>query len=165
MATRLGVLIFSEYATREGELYHLDVSNFARAFDPLGPGAAEELEIAKSIFDLEKTGRLSESEVANRCESIYLERKHLSSRVSDLNSIVEALAAFLSSCVGFVMFFVIMILFSEGDYAQVTVSLGTTLLAFSFIISDTAKNVFNSFVFLFIRNPFDVGELSPVLIL
>ncbi len=39
-------------------------------------------------------------------------------------------------------------------------SIATTLFALSFVFAETAKNIFNSFIFLFVRHPFD-GELWP----
>jgi small-conductance mechanosensitive channel len=128
------------------------------AFERAYPGDLAGVRIVERVLDPHQTGSVTREWLVQRCVTLYRERKNLSQGVSDLNSVVRALDSFLNVATGFIMFFVVLVLFSEGDYAQVTVSLGTTLLAFSFIFSDTAKNVFNSFVFLFIRHPYDVGK-------
>lgn len=152
VAAALGRALFAEYVPSVSAKT-ININELQRAF-PDDPSGFEE---AKKVFDPNSTGILTKDWLIQRCVALYRDRKNLSQSVADLNSIVNALSSFLSAAVGFAMFFVVLIMFSEGDYSQITVSLGTTLLAFSFIFSDTAKNVFNSFVFLFIRHPYDVG--------
>eukprot|EP00045_Choanoeca_perplexa_P017525 m.256229 g.256229 ORF g.256229 m.256229 type:complete len:359 (-) comp17561_c0_seq12:104-1180(-) len=89
---------------------------------------------------------------------IYHDRKHLALSLADLDSIVKAMGSFLNGAVAIVALFLLQIVFASGSFSDVAVSVGTTLFALSFIFADSARNVFNSFVFLFGRHSFDVGD-------
>jgi small-conductance mechanosensitive channel len=57
-----------------------------------------------------------------------------------------------------VIIFLILVVFSTGSLGETTVTASSVLFAFSFVFADTFRNVFNSYVFLFVRQPFDVGD-------
>lgn len=85
-------------------------------------------------------------------------RQHLRQSLEDLDSTVKAVDTFLAVFIGIVIMLLLLIIFSQGDFAEVTVTTSTSIFALSFIFAETAKNLFNSFVFLFLRHPFDVGD-------
>lgn len=78
--------------------------------------------------------------------------------LKDLDSIVAAFNTFLFSSLAVFLVFLFLVVFSTGSLAETTVTAGTFLFAFSFTFADTFKNVFVSYVFLFVRQPYDVGD-------
>eukprot|EP00041_Stephanoeca_diplocostata_P015877 m.305691 g.305691 ORF g.305691 m.305691 type:complete len:635 (+) comp20187_c0_seq2:373-2277(+) len=91
-------------------------------------------------------------------EVVRKHRQHLRQSLEDLDSTVKAVDTFLAVFIGIVILLLLLIIFSQGDFAEVTVTTSTSIFALSFIFAETAKNLFNSFVFLFLRHPFDVGD-------
>ena len=86
------------------------------------------------------------------------QRKNLQQSLEDLDSTVKAVDTFLTVFIIIALMLLLLIVFSQGDFAQVAVTSSTSVFALSFIFAETAKNFFNSFVFLFLRHPFDVGD-------
>ncbi|EGD73032.1 hypothetical protein PTSG_04743 [Salpingoeca rosetta] len=149
LARRLAEAIFDRYQ-------HNGQVHIATLKDEL---SSEELFAkAQDMFDPHGTGKADEDWMRERVERVYRDRKNLAITLNDLESITHALASFLTAAVVVLILFALNIAFSTGDYAEVTVTVGTTLFALSFIFADSAKNVFNSFVFLFVQHPFDVGD-------
>lgn len=149
LAQRLGEALFDRYAVG-GE-----VAMTALRSDLLNE---ESYAAACNLFDPFGRQRADEAWMRDRVEKIYRDRKNLAITLNDLESITHALGSFLTAAVVVLMLFALNIAFSTGDYAEVTVTVGTTLFALSFIFADSARNLFNSFVFLFVQHPFDVGD-------
>ncbi len=113
---------------------------------------------AKKWFDQNDVGELTEDDCMHNVEAIYRERKNLVLALNDIASVTQAMGDFLDFIIFFLMFFLVLIVFSQGSLAPVTVTLATLFVAFSFLVADTAKAMASSFVFVFIRYPFDVGD-------
>ena len=75
---------------------------------------------------------------------------------------MDALRPFLLSVTAILMIIVLNVAFATGPLADVTVALATALFAFTFAFADLAKNTLASFQFLFIRQPFDIGDRVEV---
>lgn len=106
---------------------------------------------AKNLFDPNNTVLLDKDWIVERCVFAYRDRRNVARSLDDLESISKALGSFLYAIAGVIMFLVGTVVFSEGDLANTTVSLGTTVFAFSFAFAATAQQFFTAFVFLFIR--------------
>lgn len=79
-----------------------------------------------------------------------------------MESVVDALRPFLLSVTAVLMIIVLNVAFAIGPLADVTVALATAMFAFTFAFADLAKNTLSSFQFLFIRQPFDIGDRVEV---
>ncbi|EDQ87134.1 uncharacterized protein MONBRDRAFT_38083 [Monosiga brevicollis MX1] len=93
------------------------------------------------MFDPHDKQNLALSDLEEAMSRVYHKRKHLALSLKDLDSIVQALGSFLTAAVIIITLFLVNIVFSTGDYAEVTVTVGTTLFALSFIFAESAKNV------------------------
>eukprot|EP00047_Mylnosiga_fluctuans_P010194 m.15114 g.15114 ORF g.15114 m.15114 type:complete len:773 (+) comp2999_c0_seq1:62-2380(+) len=113
---------------------------------------------AKAMFDPYSQHELSLASVVASCVKFYNERKNLGRSLRNLDSIVDALSSFLNGAIAVILFFVSVIAFSTGQYAELSVWLGSSVFALSFIFQASAQNAFQSFMFLFGRHPFDVGD-------
>ncbi len=113
---------------------------------------------AKELFDPHDSQSLTEQWLVECCKKIFDERRNLTRTLDDLESIVHALGNFLNGAILVIMLIVLDVAFSSGPLADFTVTIATMFLSLSFIFADFCKNVFNSFIFLFIRHPFDIGE-------
>jgi len=141
-ARSLGEAIYAHYSER---YKFIDIQVFQ---DAVGFGLAADVQ---QKFDPTNLGELSKEMLIELCIQFWRERKNVQRSLDDIDSITDALGSFLHVGVAVIMFFVLTVIFSQGDFAELTVSLGTTLFAFSFVFAETAANTFSSFTFLFIR--------------
>ncbi|EDQ90459.1 uncharacterized protein MONBRDRAFT_31864 [Monosiga brevicollis MX1] len=113
---------------------------------------------AERILDPSKTGKLTREQLMTCVVEVFLGRKNLAHSLGDLDSIIHAINAFLINVQAVLTFLVVLVGFSTGELADIALTAGTTILGLSFIFSDTCKHVFQSFVLLFVRAPFDAGD-------
>eukprot|EP00039_Didymoeca_costata_P024742 m.11311 g.11311 ORF g.11311 m.11311 type:complete len:716 (+) comp4418_c0_seq2:292-2439(+) len=119
----------------------------------------EDVQMAiKEIFSVSGSATLSKADMEGGVVEMYKRRKYLGLSLKDLDSTVKAIGSFIRVFILISVMILLLIMFSDGDTAQLTVTASTSIFALSFMFADTAKNLFNSFVFLFIRHPFDVGD-------
>ena len=109
-------------------------------------------EVAARHFAPNGVHAVSEADCVNAVQALYEERKNLALALRDIDSVLVALRRFFGFLSFFLLLFVALIVFSTGSFAEVTVTTGTTFLAFSFLFGDTAKSMFSAFVFVFVRS-------------
>lgn len=102
--------------------------------------------------------RLTEGHIVKVMDRIYHERKNLSLSLLNLESITNALAGFLTGAVVIVTILLLNIVFATGELAEVAITVSSAILGLSFIFATSAQHTFDSFVFLFVRHPYDVGD-------
>eukprot|EP00051_Salpingoeca_urceolata_P005651 m.75433 g.75433 ORF g.75433 m.75433 type:complete len:870 (-) comp14481_c0_seq3:95-2704(-) len=151
-AVRLGDVLHATFADKESGLVHVERFWKTCNYD-------KELYFScLEMLDPNETKKLDKTQLQERCLALYRDRRNLARSLSDLDSIIIALGSFLNGGIVFVLLFAFIVVFNEGQIADLVVSLTTTFFALSFVFADTAKNFFNSFIFLFIRKPYDVGD-------
>lgn len=117
----------------------------------------EDAKDAFSVFDRDGNGDISQSEIKNTVMQVYKERRFLSRSMQDVNHAVGQLdAIFVIVCLVIVMF---------EAFAIFNVGIGKTLttfyslaIAFAFVFKESAANVFDSIIFIFVTHPFDTGD-------
>jgi hypothetical protein len=112
----------------------------------------------KKWFNPNSVNELGDTDFMHFTESIYRERKNLVLALNDIGSVTLALESFLNFVAFFLMFFIVLMVFSQGSLAPVTITMATLFVSFSFLVSDTARAIATSFVFVFVRYPFDIGD-------
>lgn len=150
MAARLGEGLFVHYRSRKNPEKVL----LSRLTIGFGERTSRKI---RAFFDPDNQGSLTKDELVARCVNAYEARKNFAMTLSDLASLLSSLSHFLDGAIGVLTFILLTIVFSTGSFADITVGLGGTLFALSFIFSTTASNIFVSFSFIFLRHPFDVG--------
>ncbi|EDQ89750.1 uncharacterized protein MONBRDRAFT_24827 [Monosiga brevicollis MX1] len=159
-AVQLGHCIFNHYCqlNQKREL-HVPITRLARAFKGQKETLQHEMfQIVRRIFDPNDVGSLDRQWVINRCLRLFTERRHLAQSLSDLDSLIRSLNTFLNAGVCLLTLILILIIYSQGVLADFVVSVSAVLLAFSFLFSDISRVTINSFLFTFLRHPYDVGD-------
>ncbi|KAK5105806.1 hypothetical protein LTR62_002129 [Meristemomyces frigidus] len=117
----------------------------------------EEAEAAFSMFDKDMNGDISMEELEAVCVEIGRERKSITASLKDLDSVV----AKLDDVFMFVVFIIVTLVFISlisTSAAGVLTSLGSSVLALSWLFSATAQEFLQSVLFVFVKHPFDVGD-------
>ena len=151
-AEDLGLLIFRKFARSGSD--EISQSNLMAAFPNDNALACA----AWLILDPHHSGRLTVTDTQARIAAIYLERKYLTRSLKSLESLFNAAGSFLNAIVGFFVFFIYMTLYNNNRLGQLLLSLSTLLVALSFSFGETARNIVNSFIYVFVRNAYDVGD-------
>lgn len=117
----------------------------------------EDARDAFSVFDRDGNGDVSQSEIKNTVMQVYKERRFLSRSMQDVNHAVSQLDA--------IFFIVALIIILFEALAIFNVNIGKTLttvyslaIAFAFVFKESAANVFDSIIFIFVTHPFDTGD-------
>jgi small-conductance mechanosensitive channel len=117
----------------------------------------DEADAAFTMFDKDLNGDISMEELEAVCVEIGRERKAITASLKDLDSVVSK----LDNVFLFVVFAVTIVVFISlisTSASGVLTSLGSSLLALSWLFSATAQEFLQSCIFVFVKHPFDVGD-------
>lgn len=117
----------------------------------------EEADAAFAMFDKDLNGDISMEELEAVCVEIGRERKAITASLKDLDSVVSKLDAVFLFIVLVITLLVFVSLISTSAQTAIT-SLGSTVLALSWLFSATAQEFLQSLIFVFVKHPFDVGD-------
>jgi small-conductance mechanosensitive channel len=117
----------------------------------------EEAEAAFTMFDKDLNGDISKEELEAVCAEIGRERKAITASLKDLASVVRKLDDILLVVVLVITLIIFINLISTSAQAVLT-SLGSAVLALSWLLSATAQEFLQSLIFVFVKHPFDVGD-------
>lgn len=109
----------------------------------------EEAENAFAVFDRDGNHDLSRREMLDTVLSIYKERKALAQSVRDTGQALGKVDAMLLIVSFFCTIFTTLTIFNV-DIWKSLVPLGSFMLALTFVFGNTAKNTFESILFLFV---------------
>ncbi|WFD45043.1 hypothetical protein MPSI1_003720 [Malassezia psittaci] len=132
----------------------LRVTDFAPAY----PNDIEALHEAFSVFDRDGNGDISQLEMKNTVLEVFKERRTLAQAMQDLNHAVKQLDSILVVLASVFVLFEALAIFdvNAGKTLSSFYSLG---IAFAFVFKESAQNLFDSIIFLFVSHPFDSGDL------
>lgn len=114
---------------------------------------------AFSIFDVDGNGDISKEEMRNMLERIFEERHNINNSINDMKSAFRALDGVLMFLVLIVVIFIWLSIFTSVKSVNDLVPMATIIVGFSFVFGNSAKNVFESMIFIFSTHPYDVGDL------
>ncbi|PWN53323.1 hypothetical protein IE53DRAFT_186438 [Violaceomyces palustris] len=119
----------------------------------------EEAKEAFGFFDADKNGDISKEEMREAVQRIYRERRALSTSLKDMSSAISKLDMVFLFLGLIVVVFIWLLIFNGDSTVANIVPLSTFVVGFSFIFGNTAKNIFESMIFIFATHPYDVGDL------
>lgn len=109
----------------------------------------EEAEKAFCVFDKDENHDLSRREMRDTVLSIYKERKALAQSVRDTSQALGKVDAMLLAVSSIATIFATLTIFSVDVWTSL-VPFGSALVALAFVFGNTAKNTFESILFLFV---------------
>eukprot|EP01135_Chromosphaera_perkinsii_P002282 Nk52_evm68s221 gene=Nk52_evmTU68s221 len=124
------------------EPYFSDLEKRARAF---------------ALFDTTGDGLIEKKEMIQSVKDIFRERKALAYSLSDSETIVETLDIVLTTITFIILFFIYLIIFGV-DLLSFLVAFAGILAAFTFAFGEMIKDLLSNVIFLFVVNPFSVGD-------
>lgn len=122
-----------------------------------GLDTSEEAEAVFTFFDRDMNGDISMEELEHCCVEIGRERKSITASLKDIDSVVRRLDAIFLFIV-LIFSLVVLISIISTSAAGVLVSVGSVLLALSWLFSATTQELLQSIIFVFVKHPFDVGD-------
>ncbi|TVY22365.1 putative MscS family protein [Lachnellula hyalina] len=117
----------------------------------------DEADAAFTMFDKDLNGDISMEELEAVCVEIGRERKAITASLKDLDSVVSKLDDVFLFAV-FVVTIIVFVSLISTSASGVLTSLGSSLLALSWLFSATAQEFLQSCIFVFVKHPFDVGD-------
>uniref|UniRef100_A0A060T539 ARAD1B07304p n=1 Tax=Blastobotrys adeninivorans TaxID=409370 RepID=A0A060T539_BLAAD len=129
--------------------------------DVLGESYRADATAVFEVLDQDGNGALTLDEMVQSCKDIGRERKTIYRSLRDMDQAIGKLHSLLM----FVVLIICIIIFIgmlAPSVSAVLATLGTSILALSFVFSATAQEVLASCVFLFVKHPLDVGDLVQV---
>ncbi|KIJ70434.1 hypothetical protein HYDPIDRAFT_105154 [Hydnomerulius pinastri MD-312] len=149
-AKRLARAIYKVFRDRRRQ--YLITADFQPAFS-----TQEEAQKAFSVFDRDGNGDISRSEIKATLLRIYKERRFLSRSMRDVGAALKTLNQILLLFALVILFFISLSVFGVNVTQSLT-SVYSLGIALSFIFKNSASNVFDAIMFLFVTHPFDTGD-------
>lgn len=140
-AKRLAKTLFYNLQTNSDELV---VRDFYPYFDN-----EEEARAAFGLFDKDGNGDISKSEMKEKIFYVYKERKDLHTSLRDLSQAVGKLDVIFLTIVAVIWLFIVLSIFGK-DIVKNMLSIGSFLVALSFVFGNSLKILFENIVFLFV---------------
>lgn len=118
---------------------------------------AEEAKKAFEIFDRDGNGDITRREFRDTVVHVYRERKDISISIRDTSQALGKVDYMLLGVSIIALLFTSFAIFNVEVWKSL-VPLGSILLALSFVFGNTAKNTFESILFLFVSHVYDTGD-------
>ncbi|KAG0376327.1 hypothetical protein BGX24_007911 [Mortierella sp. AD032] len=155
-AKRLAKTLFYNLQSTSGNRDDLVVESFYPYF-----ATQEEARTAFAIFDKDGNGDISKAEMKEKIFYVYKERKDLHTSLRDLSQAVGKLDVIFLTIVTLIWLLIILSVFGK-DVVKNMLSIGSFLLALSFVFGNSLKMLFENIVFLFVTHPYDSGDLVSI---
>ncbi|KAI7897809.1 Mechanosensitive ion channel-domain-containing protein [Cokeromyces recurvatus] len=118
---------------------------------------AQEAKIAFDIFDRDGNGDITRREFRDTVLHIYRERKDIAISMRDTSQVLGKID-FMLLIVSLIALLLTSFAIFNVEVWHSLVPLGSLLLAMTFVFGNTAKNTFESILFLFVTHPYDTGD-------
>jgi len=150
-AKRLARSIYMAFKTDKRRNY-LIAEDFYPAYAT--PAEAEE---AFHVFDADSNGDISKAEIKTTLVRSYRERRFLSHSMRDVSVALKTLDRLLLIFAFVMLFFISLSVFGVDITSSLT-TVYSLALAGSFVFKNSASNIFDSIMFIFVTHPFDTGD-------
>ncbi|KAI5068325.1 hypothetical protein GOP47_0016670 [Adiantum capillus-veneris] len=128
--------------TLQNFIYFLPEEHLARAF---------------AMFETTENGEITKESFIKWVVNVYTERRALCLTLNDNKTVVEKLHRLLNAVLIMILIPVFVLIFGV-ETPKILVFFTSLVLPSVFMFGNSAKNVFESLIFLFVTHPFDVGD-------
>ncbi|MCO5590474.1 hypothetical protein L7F22_044444 [Adiantum nelumboides] len=128
--------------TLQNFIYFLPEEHLARAF---------------AMFETTENGEVTKESFIKWVVNVYTERRALCLTLNDNKTVVEKLHRLLNVVLVMILIPVFVLIFGV-ETPKILVFFTSLVLPSVFMFGNSAKNVFESLIFLFVTHPFDVGD-------
>jgi hypothetical protein len=116
---------------------------------------------AFDVFDSDRNGDVSAVELRNTIVGAYKERRFIAKSLEDTSHALSSLDFILLAIAGVILIFEAFAIFKVSIGNSLT-TVYTLAIGASFIFKESAQNVFDSIIFIFVTHPFDTGDRISV---
>lgn len=138
------------------EIQHLTYKDIEKYF-PENPKEVYEYLANKKLTEEDKKEILKFERISDEAVKLQQERTDMMRTLIDRESIFDKLDLILMSAGLYVGLLLLLILFGI-PYQIYLASVGPVFFTFGWIFSDTIKEIYNCFVFLLVKHPYDIGD-------
>ncbi|KAJ1553849.1 hypothetical protein HK096_006140 [Nowakowskiella sp. JEL0078] len=126
--------------------------DFHRIFD-----TEQEALDAFALFDKDEDEEISRHDLKHAVIRIFKERKNVLTALSDTENALGRLDAILKAIVVLICVFILMMLFNVVPTVIIS-AFGSIVVALAVFCGNSAKNLFDSIIFVFVFHPYDTGD-------
>lgn len=138
------------------EIQHLTYEDIKKYF-PENPKEVYEYLANKKVSEEDKKEILKFERISDEAVKLQQERTDMMRTLIDRESIFDKLDLILMSAGLYAGLLLLLVLFGI-PYQIYLASVGPIFFTFGWIFSDTIKEIYNCFVFLLVKHPYDIGD-------
>ncbi|KAF2578228.1 hypothetical protein F2Q68_00000680 [Brassica cretica] len=117
----------------------------------------EEVDLVLPLIDGGETGKITRNAFTDWVVNVYTSRKALGHSLNDTKTAVRQVDKLITAVLS-VITFVIWLVLLDIATTKFLVVMSSQFVGLAFMIGSTCKNIFESFVFVFVMHPYDVGD-------
>ncbi|KAF8080781.1 hypothetical protein N665_0923s0021 [Sinapis alba] len=117
----------------------------------------EEVDLVLPLIECSETGKITRKAFTEWVIKVYTSRKALGHSLNDTKTAVKQVDKILTGVLSVIAFIIWLILMDIAT-TKFLVVFSTQFVGLAFMIGSTCKNIFESFVFVFVMHPYDVGD-------
>ncbi|CAH2072356.1 unnamed protein product [Thlaspi arvense] len=121
----------------------------------------EEVDLVLPLIEGGETGKITRNAFTEWVITIYTSRKALGHSLNDTKTAVKQVDKLLTGVLTIVTFIIWLVLLNIAT-TKFLVIFSSQFVGLAFMIGSTCKNIFESFVFVFVMHPYDVGDRCVV---
>ncbi|XP_010417190.1 PREDICTED: mechanosensitive ion channel protein 9-like [Camelina sativa] len=135
--------------------------NYIEEEDMLRFMIKEEVELVLPLIEGAETGKITRKAFTEWVIKVYTSRKALGHSLDDTKTAVKQVDKLIIGILTVATFIIWLILLDIAT-TKFLVVFSTQFVGLAFMIGSTCKNIFESFVFVFVMHPYDVGDRCVV---
>ncbi|KAG2311826.1 hypothetical protein Bca52824_023383 [Brassica carinata] len=116
-----------------------------------------EVDLVLPLIEYSETGKITRNAFTEWVYKVYTSRKALGHSLNDTKTAVKQVDKILSGVL-FIVTFIIWLILMDIATTKFLVVFSSQFVGLAFMIGSTCKNIFESFVFVFVMHPYDVGD-------
>ncbi|KAJ0261208.1 hypothetical protein HA466_0043720 [Hirschfeldia incana] len=117
----------------------------------------EEVDLVLPLIDGGETGQITRNAFTDWVVNVYTSRKALGHSLNDTKTAVRQVDKLITAVLSVITFIIWLVLLDIAT-TKLLVIMSSQFVGLAFMIGSTCKNIFESFVFVFVMHPYDVGD-------